>query len=206
VSSTIVHISSGPSTAEFIVSVLVAGLLGPALAAMASKWSDGRRFKHENTLKAGDFEHERKLKASDDFIERIDDVTKSLDELCEACSKMRVTAALFGPDNVETLKAVQNAELAHIRTRTLSARLKLRPHADVVLVESALAAATSVNAAIENVRNTNRARQQAARAAGQPVVIGGYDDKVVESQAKQALEHIEEFQSQARSAIGRLLS
>jgi hypothetical protein len=117
-----------------------------------------------------------------------------------------MTAAFHGPESKETLEAVGGAEHAHIRTRTLSARLKRRPHADPALLESAVAAATSMNAAIEHVRDNNPTRQAAAQAAGQPIVISAYDDAVVEAKSREGLEHIERFEARARSAIGRLLS
>jgi hypothetical protein len=193
VSPTIVN--AGPTTTEFIVSLAIVGVVGPILGILAAKWADRRKFGHD-----------RKLKASDDFIERIDDVAKSFDELCQACSVMRMTAKFHGPASKDTLVAVGNAEDAHIRTRTLSARLKRRPHADSALMESALAAATSMNAAIEHVRDNNPARAAAVQAAGYPIVIGAYDDEVVEAKVREGLEHIEQFEAQARRAIGRLLS
>jgi hypothetical protein len=62
--TTIVQVSSGPTTAEFIVSLLIVGVLGPGLGVFAGRWPDRRKFAHE-----------RKLKASDDLIARIDDVS-----------------------------------------------------------------------------------------------------------------------------------
>jgi hypothetical protein len=192
---TVIEIHSTSTTVTAVVGIVVAGVVGPAIAIVASKWADRRRF-----------DHERKLKASDDFVARIDEVAGSLDDLCETCAIMRMTASVWGPETKEALEALSKAEQAHIRTRTLAARLKLRPHADSALVQSALAAAASVHAAIENVRNANPTRQAAAKAAGQTIVVGEYDDEIVESHATDALEHIESFESQARSAIGKLLS
>lgn len=118
-----VVINSGPTTAEFIVSLVIVGILGPALGVLAAWSADRRRFAHE-----------RKLKASDDLIARIDAVAESLDRLCEVCSIMRITAALLGPENVETLKAISEAEHVHIRTRALNSRLAMRPHAAFAVV------------------------------------------------------------------------
>jgi len=189
-----VIVNSGPTTTEFIVSLIIVGILGPSLGVLAARWADRRRFAHE-----------RKLKASDDLIARIDDVAESLDRLCEACSIVRITAALQGPESVGTLKAISDAEHAHLRTRAVSSRLAMRPHADQTLLESALAAATCMNGGIENVRNANMARQAAVKAAGQAIVMAAYDDDRVESLLNSGLKHIEEFKARARAAIGMLL-
>lgn len=189
-----VVVNSGPTTAEFIVSLVIVGILGPALGVLGARWADRRRFAHE-----------RELKASDDLIARIDDVAESLDRLCETCSIMRITAVFRGPESVETLKAISDAEHAHIRIRALNSRLAMRPHADPDLLESALAAAASMNSGIENIRNANATRQAAVKAAGQPIVFDTYDDKLVESLLNSGLEHITEFEARARTAIGMLL-
>jgi hypothetical protein len=189
-----VVVNSGPTTAEFIISLAIVGILGPALGVLAARWADRRRF-----------EHERKLKASDDLVARIDNVAESLDRLCEVCSIMRITAVVRGPESVETLRAISDAEHAHIRTRALNSRLAMRPHADPALLDSARAAAASMNNGIENVRNANVTRQAALKATGQPIVIGAYDDKLVESLLNSGLEHITEFEARARAAIGMLL-
>jgi hypothetical protein len=189
-----VVVNSGPTTLEFIVSLVIVGILGPTLGVFAARWADRRRFAHE-----------RKLKASDDLVARIDDVAESLDRLCEVCSIMRMTAVLRGPESVDTLEAISEAEHAHIRTRALNSRLAMRPHADPALLESAVAAAMSMNSGIENIRNANVRRRAAVKAAGQPIVLGVYDDERVESLLNSGLEHIKEFEARARATIGMLL-
>src|ERR1700743_3455742 len=129
----VVSVDSGPSGAEFIASLVIVGVLGPALGVLAARWSDRRRFAHE-----------RKLKASDDLVDRIDDLAASFDELSAACSNMRISALFFGPEEEAALESVQKAEAAHLRTRALYSRLGIRPHAEPALVDSAHAAATSM--------------------------------------------------------------
>jgi hypothetical protein len=189
------QMTTGPTEAEFIVSLVVVGVLGPALAVLAARWSDRRRFTHE-----------RKLKASDDLVGRIDDVAGSFDELNAACAEMRLSALFFGPEQDDTLKAVQRTEAAHLRTRALSSRLGMRPHADSALVESAFAAATSMYSAIENVRIANLRRHAIAKAVGGSPVLQEFNGEVVEEHLATGLRHQQEFEAEARVAIGKLLA
>jgi hypothetical protein len=104
------------------------------------------------------------------------------------------------------LQEVRNAERAHIHTRTLLSRLRMRPHADPALVESALDAATSMYTAIEHVRRDNARRRAAEHAAGQSIVISAWDPSYVEPQTAERHAHIEEFEAQARAAVSKLLT
>jgi hypothetical protein len=191
----IVAQSSGPSTATFIVSLLVAGVVSPGLAILASRWSDRRRFAHE-----------RKLKASDDLIERIDDVAVSLDELGGACATMRQAFLAWGvsaPDKVQPLMLA--AEDAYQRARALNARLGIRPYANQEVLAKAEAAAKSLHESAKAVRGALIRRQAASAATGQ--------ESLAELPVGPVMEHIEtgykqiaEYHEKARVAVGKLLA
>jgi hypothetical protein len=178
-----------------VVGIIVAGVVGPAIAVYASRLADRRRF-----------EHERKLKASDDLIERIDEVGAALGELGAACATTRqVFLALAASEPDKLWPPIRDAEDAYQRARALTARLGMRPHADAELVKKAEAAAGSHQESTKAVR-INLIRSQAARAAVGSVVMAEYP-------VERVMEHIEtgytltrEYEVQARVAIGQLLA
>jgi hypothetical protein len=187
--------AASPTSAEFIVSVVVAGVLGPFVGFLAGRGADRRRFAHE-----------RGLKASDDLVGRIDDVAASFESLREACARLRVTCLVEGADAAVALQCLHDAEGAHIKTRALISRLGIRPHADEPLVRFAFDGAASMLAAIENVRNASTHRRAMEQAAGQAVVLGVFDDQRFESCVNDAQQHMQAFESRARATVGKLLA
>jgi hypothetical protein len=192
---TITEVHSGPSTATFIVGLIVAGFLGPAVAAFASRWADRRRF-----------DHERKLKASDDLIARVDEVAVALDELGAACAFMRQAALVFGveqPD--EVWPTVRSAEDAYQRTRASIARLGMRPHAHRALIAKATEASEAFSDTVNGLRTALLRRAAATKATGIPVstppdlsgVIAGVENGYTLTR---------EYEALARDALGNLLA
>jgi hypothetical protein len=200
-------VSSGPTTVEFIASVVVAGLLGPALAALATKWADTRRFKHEDDLKASDFEQQRKLKASDDLIARIDDVAVALDELFAACNAMRYAFISLGETDLEAVRPdYVAAKDASKRALAAIARLRMRPHADSDLVEKAEAAAESLHEAVDHVRKTFAWANAGAKADIRRLQVEQAElDMPVAESIEAGYGHTKEYWALARAGIARLL-
>lgn len=191
---TIVQVSSGPTTAEFIVSLLIVGVLGPALGVLASRWADRRKFAHE-----------RNLKASDDLIARIDDVASALEKLGEACAVMRQSFLSLGvADTKAVWPLVRAAEDAYQRTRALNARLGIRPHADPDLLAKAEAAASSLLSAVRDVRMA-LIHADTVRATGQEPLDELPIGSVMEN-IDTGYTQTREYHAQARVAVGNLLA
>lgn|GEM_PF-5901640 len=174
-------IHEGPTTLEFLGSLVVAGLLAPVLAAWQSRSADLRRF-----------EHERKLHASGDLIERIEAVLTSLEEFGERCADMRalyLSLAATEPDKLWPL--VLAAEDAYQRSRVSIARLGMRPHAEGEMVKKAEAVAEKLLAAVRPVRTH---------------VLSGLEPAVqtVIDSIDEGYTLTREYAAQARVAIGRL--
>jgi hypothetical protein len=189
---TVVHV--GPTEAEFIVSLVVVGVVGPALAAVATRWADRRKF-----------DHERKLKASGDLIERIEGVAVALEELGASAAEARqVYLALSDIDPPKLWTLVRAAEDSYQHARGLTARLGMRPHADAELVSKAEAAASSLLESTRAIR-THLIRTQAARAAtgSEPTTVEPLESVIENIERGYALTR--EYQTLARAAIGRLL-
>lgn len=189
--SIVIH--EGPTTLEFLGSLVVAGLLAPVLAAWQSRSADLRRF-----------EHERKLHASDDLIERIEAVLTSLEEFGESCAEMRqmyLSLAATEPDKL--WPRVLDAEDAYQRSRVSIARLGMRPHAEGEMVKKAEAGAGKLLAAVRSVRTHMIRRQAAVAVTGEePLVdlpVGLIIDNIDEGYSL-----TREYAAQARVAIGRL--
>ncbi len=192
--TTIVQVSSGPTTAEFIVSLLIVGVLGPGLGVLAGRWADRRKFAHE-----------RKLKASDDLIARIDDGAASLEELGEACTTMRQSFLSLGVADTKALwPLVSIAEDAYQRSRVKTARLGIRPYADSELLAKADEAASSLLSAVRDVR-TALIKADLARATGKEPLdelpIGPVMEKI-----ETGYTQTREYHARARVAVGNLLA
>jgi hypothetical protein len=191
VATIIVH--DGPTTAEFIVSLLVAGGLAPLLAALQSRWSDRRRFRFE-----------RGQNASGDLIRCAEDVLDRLDELGDRCAAIR--QIYFGPMMKavdEVWQRVLAAEDAYQRTRLAIARLEMRPHADPALIEKGKEASKELFKAIHAVRgHVIRHRASLAATGVEPAGIEPVD--LVEESIENGYALTREYVALAQAVIAKL--
>jgi hypothetical protein len=186
-------IHDGPSTLEFLGSLAVAGVLAPLAAALATRWSDRRRFKHE-----------REQNATGDLVERSEEVLDLLDSFGGRCADLR--QIYIGPmmkAAEEVWSRVLIAEDAYQRVRVAIAKLRMRPHADEELLEAA------EKAAARHLDGVRAVRQHVIRHRAE--VSAGNSDPIIEPAVEEIMDSVEEgydltkeYATLARAAIGRL--
>ena len=110
---------------------IVAGTVGTLTGALGGPWlQDHRRYNQEARLRSGD-----------DLLGRIDEVLLALEDLAKAAVELRSMAFTYGADASKIGPTAQATNDAYQRARFSIARLGVRPHADVELVDKATAAA-----------------------------------------------------------------
>jgi hypothetical protein len=185
--------ASGPTTAEFIVSLGIVGVLGPILAILASRWADRRKFAHE-----------RKLKASDDLLARVDEVAAALDRLHDACSEVWHSFFWSGPqDTKETWTHIRTADEVYWRARSAITRLEIRPHADSDLLAAANAASSCLLSVMQHIR-TELTRTDLSRLK-RVEVLDRHPEKAI-NDLEDCDEKIRQYQQLAREAVAKLLA
>jgi hypothetical protein len=176
--------------ATAIVGIVVAGVVGPAVAALAMWVADRRRFIHET-----------KLKASDDLVARLDEVAVGLDQLGATCAVMRGAFIGDGIDKPEKVwPTVYPVRDAYQRARGLNARLGMRPHADPSIVEKAEAAAERMHEAEGHVITILVESRAGLPTREDSMRLGPVFDNI---EAGQSLKR--EYEGLARGAIAGLL-
>lgn len=181
-----------------IVGIVVAGVVGPALAYVAAALSDRRHFRHE-----------RGLKASDDLRERLDDVAAALEDLGAACAVMRGAVLHHAGSPVQVGPPAVDAGDAYQQARARIARLGMRSHAPGETVAKAQAAADAFREAIQLVREATVAEGMAATTKSQTVLDLVTRTNLalsnVPAKVETGYERTRQFETAARDALERLL-
>jgi hypothetical protein len=188
--SIVIH--EGPSTLEFLGSLVVAGVLAPLAAAWQTRSSDRRRFRHE-----------REQNATGDLIERIEDLLNLLDDLGARCAELR--QLYLGPqmkEAEELWRRVLAGEDAYQKVRLAIARLGMRPHADDALIKKAEEAAAEFFKAVHTVRG-HVIRHRLGEAGNKEPFVEPPIETVIGSIDK-GYELTKEYAALARIAIAKL--